>query len=177
MRLQCDRERWARHSDSGIFQGPQSSHFKVLASLWDCICYGSINWLLSLGHASLAKCMLIACMLVSDQFFQIGGWGDHQECAPLRRFVKEVASLAIRLKSNDRKDWRACKFVSNASRIKSKRTTESKRKGFQFARNSLGWQQGNQSPFLLITRQRHSITDAPIFSLFSYLKPNTKKNM
>ena len=166
MRLQCDRERWARHSDPGVFQGPQS-HFKVLASLGDCICYGSINWLLSLGHASLAKCMLIACMLVSDQFFQIGGWGDHQECAPLRRFVKEVASLAIRLKSNDRKDLRACKFVSNASRIKSKRTTESKRrgrKGSQFARNSLGWQQGNQSPILLITRQRHSITDAPIFS-------------
>ena len=103
MRLQCDRERRARHSDPGVFQGPQS-HFKVLASLGDCICYGSINWLLSLGHASLAKCMLIACMLVSDQFFlrQIGGWGDHQECAPLRRFVKEVASLAIRLKSKQR---------------------------------------------------------------------------
>ena len=167
MRLQCDRERRARHSDPGVFQGPQSSHFKVLASLWDCICYGSINWLLSLGHASLAKCMLIACMLVSDQFFQIGGWGDHQECAPLRRFVKEVASLAIRLKSNDRKDWRACKFVSNASRIKSKRTTESKRRGgkvLNLQEMAWGWQQGNQSPILLITRQRPSITGAPIFS-------------
>ena len=112
----------------------------------NCIHYGSFNWLVSRGHASLPKCMLACWCHIVDQFFlrhcQVGRAAHQPKYSVLAALLPasppfEKRSSASQLDCSplllDRRGGIACKFITNAARIKSKRTTESKSRGRKFS--------------------------------------------
>ena len=127
----------------------------VLKPLLSCNCihYGSFNWLVSRGHASLPKCMLACWCHIMDQFFlrhcQVGRAAHQPKYSVLAALLPasppfEKRSSASQLDCSplllDRRGGIACKFITNAARIKSKRTTESKSRGGNFPQLELAGQ-------------------------------------